>query len=177
MLLAVNAQRIAAVRDTDRITELFSERFKVCYSLVVHQQRSSADLPMVVQQFLELSTLINNQLGVMLAELGLTGSEGGTLWALAESATPVPMRDIARRLGCDPSNVTVISDKLQAAGLIERRPHPNDGRARVLALTADGRELWSRVHARLALDSPIATLTPADRRRLSRLLSTMTTCG
>jgi DNA-binding MarR family transcriptional regulator len=139
------------------------------------EKHDPIELATLVKQLVELASLTNRHLAAMLQDLGLSASEGGTLWALAEASAPVPMREIARRLGCDPSNVTIISDKLEAAGLIERRPNPRDARARVLILTDDGRELWSRVQTRLARDSPIATLTVADRRQLSRLLTTMST--
>lgn len=130
-----------------------------------------------MKQLLELSALTNHQLAGMLDELGFTASEGGTLWALADAEAPMPMREVARRLGCDPSNVTLICDKLEAAGMVERQRHPSDGRARVLTLTDDGREQWSRVQERLAHDSPIASLTPADRRQLRRLLTLMNSVG
>ena len=139
------------------------------------EEHGPVAVPTLVKQLVELAGLTNRQLASMLQELGLTESEGGTLWALADAAAPVPMREIARLLGCDPSNVTVISDKLEAAGMIERRPHPRDARARVLTLTDEGRELWSRLRDRLAHDSPMATLTAAEGRQLNRLFTMMST--
>ena len=40
------------------------------------------------------------------------------------SLEPLPMRQIAQKLKCEPSNVTGIVDRLEARGLVERRPDP-----------------------------------------------------
>lgn len=133
----------------------------------------SVPLAALAKQFLEVAGQSEGQLSGVLRELGLSRTEGGTLWALAEASEPVPMREIAARLGCDPSNVTVIGDKLEAAGLVDRQVHPRDSRARVLALTPAGRALWADIEGRLARDSAVASLTAADRRELQRLLGIM----
>jgi DNA-binding MarR family transcriptional regulator len=58
--------------------------------------------------------------------------------------------------------------KLELAGLIERRPDLCDGRASMLALTADGQSIVSRRHADRVerLRSLIDRLSAADRTRL-----------
>jgi DNA-binding MarR family transcriptional regulator len=48
------------------------------------------------------------------------------------------MSQLAQRLHCDNSNVTGIADRLEAAGLVERRPDPADRRVKTLALTDRG---------------------------------------
>jgi MarR family transcriptional regulator, organic hydroperoxide resistance regulator len=58
----------------------------------------------------------------VLAELELTQSQARILWALDPSRPPVPMRQLARRLHFDPSNITLMTDRLAAVGLVERRP-------------------------------------------------------
>ncbi|WP_414686546.1 MarR family transcriptional regulator [Mycobacterium sp.] len=45
---------------------------------------------------------------------------------LATSKQPATFRDIASRLGCDPSTVSLEADKLDQAGLIARQPHPTE---------------------------------------------------
>ncbi len=81
------------------------------------------------------------------------------------------MRELTRRLGCDPSNVTLLGDKLQDAGLVERRPHPTNGRARILALTAQGRDTWAQLNARLAITAPLSTLSATEQQQLSEQLA------
>jgi DNA-binding MarR family transcriptional regulator len=60
-----------------------------------------------------------------------------------------PMRDIAATVGCDASNVTGITDRLEARGLIERRDAPGDRRVKLIALTPEGADLRGRVLERL----------------------------
>ena len=84
---------------------------------------------------------------------------------------PLPMGRLACALGCDASNVTGIVDRLEKRGLIERRPSERDRRVKVLVVTAEGAQVRRRLLLRLG-EPPqgIAALSPADRRRLARLL-------
>ncbi|NEC23032.1 MarR family winged helix-turn-helix transcriptional regulator, partial [Streptomyces parvus] len=71
------------------------------------------------------------------AEHSLTGAQARVLGLL--SLDPLPMRKIAVRLKCEPSNVTGIIDRLEARGLVERRPDPADRRVKLAAATDRGR--------------------------------------
>jgi DNA-binding MarR family transcriptional regulator len=57
------------------------------------------------------------------------------------------MRELSRRLMVTGGNVTGLTDKLVAEGLVERRDDPSDGRACTVLLTAEGRRQF-RVMAR-----------------------------
>ena len=54
---------------------------------------------------------------------------------------PVTQRALADHAVTDPMMTSQVLRTLQAAGLIERVPHPTDGRARALAVTPAGAEL------------------------------------
>jgi MarR family transcriptional regulator, transcriptional regulator for hemolysin len=47
--------------------------------------------------------------------------------------------EIAKMVGLDKTTMVVTLDELEAAGLAERRPSPQDRRARVIAVTAAGK--------------------------------------
>jgi DNA-binding MarR family transcriptional regulator len=79
-------------------------------------------------------------------ELDLHPAQAGVLLHLA---TPLPMTEIAARLGCDNSNVTGLIDRLQARGLVERRPSPEDRRVRLVELTEAGARLRGAMLSRL----------------------------
>ena len=51
------------------------------------------------------------------------------------------MRDLAMLLGIDPPNLTPLINDLERAGLVERTPHPTDGRAKLVTTTATGAAL------------------------------------
>ncbi len=136
------------------------------------RQHERLDPPLaLLRQLFEFSTLTSTRLRRVLEDFELTESMAGVLWTLDSGQPPVPMRELARRIGCDPSNVTLIGDKLQRAGLVERQPHPSDGRARVLALTDAGRALRARLLDRLVATTPLPTLTTREQQQLSNLLN------
>src|SRR5689334_11836157 len=105
-------------------------------------------------------------------EHALTGPQARLLSLL--SVEPLPMRKLAQKLKCEPSNVTGIVDRLESRGLVERRPDPDDRRVKVAAATEDGvrvaRDLREGLHfAR----EPLAGLSADERRSLRDLLRRM----
>lgn len=52
----------------------------------------------------------------------------------------MPGAALSRRLQVHPTSVTNAVDRLEAAGLVARTPHPTDGRATLVGLTVSGRQ-------------------------------------
>ena len=102
-----------------------------------------------------------------LDELELTQSQARIQWAQDPARPPVPMRELARRLRFDPSNITLITDRLAAAGLVVRQPHPTDGRQRVLALTDKGLGVLELLITRLQERAPVFALPPRELAELT----------
>jgi len=61
----------------------------------------------------------------------------------------MPMASASLRLQVHPTSVTNTVDRLEAAGHVQREPHPEDGRATLIVLTDTGRELAERATAAL----------------------------
>lgn len=61
----------------------------------------------------------------------------------------MPMASATARLQVHPTSVTNTVDRLEAAGLVRREPHPDDGRATIVVLTDTGRDLAARATAAL----------------------------
>ncbi|MEU1369254.1 MarR family transcriptional regulator [Streptomyces sp. NPDC005803] len=99
--------------------------------------------------------------------LGLTAAQAT---ALREMTGPMTMRELAERMSCEPSNATFVIDKLEKQGLVERRAHPTDRRAKHLFLTATGGAARERLLELLAQDSPLSGLSPEQQRVLQGLL-------
>ena len=93
--------------------------------------------------------------------------------ALRELTEPITARELAVRMGCEPSNVTFVLDRLERAKLVERRPHPVDRRAKQIVLTAAGRTRRDGVLEELALDRPTAPLSRDQHETLRGLLETL----
>ena len=90
---------------------------------------------------------------------------------LIEPGQPVPMSRLAEALSCDASNVTGLVDRLEARGLLERRPAPSDRRVKVLALTPTGTRLRDEMLRHMTGEPlPLSSLAPAERRALVKLL-------
>ena len=127
-------------------------------------------LDQLVEQAYTFSAAIGRWSATILAELELTEALGDVLWQLGAVGEAVPMRDLADRLQCDPSNVTFLAVRLEERGLIERRPDLSDRRVKLLALTTAGLAVRTRIVQAAATRSPLARLSPADQQRLRRLL-------
>jgi DNA-binding MarR family transcriptional regulator len=85
---------------------------------------------------------------------------------------PMRMSDMAARMTCDASYITAVVDRLEEAGLAERRMSPTDRRVKEIALTPAGEQVAADV--RRAMDSPppaIHRLGPAELRTLSELMA------
>jgi len=97
--------------------------------------------------------------------------EYGTLIAL-EIEPGVDQRRLADAMGVDPSNASLIVDRLHSKGLIKREVNDADRRARNLYLTSKGRALWRRlnVKASIANDRVLAPLGLAERERFLDML-------
>ena len=128
-------------------------------------------MPALVEQVMAVALAIVQELKEAVRDLGLSESVAHLVWVLDPDADPVPLRQIADQLRCDPSNITLLSDQLEKKGLAERRPHPADGRVRTLVLTPAGvaarRKLLDHVQQR----SPLAALDAEQQRQLQALLA------
>lgn len=106
----------------------------------------------------------------------LTGAQAKLLTLL--SLDPLPMRKLARKLRCEPSNVTGIVDRLESRGLVERRPDPADRRIKVAAVTDEGRRVAHGLRDSLRFArAPLAALTEEERLALRDLLRRMVESG
>jgi DNA-binding MarR family transcriptional regulator len=79
---------------------------------------------------------------------------------------------LGEALGIARSGAMLLTDWAQARGFVERRPHPDDGRAWGLHLTRGGEQFVQRTKRRV-LEHDIKTsscLAPGERRELMRLL-------
>ena len=106
------------------------------------------------------------------ARHGLTGAQARLLGLL--TLEPLPMRQLAQRLKCEPSNVTGIVDRLESRGLVERRPSPGDRRVKVAAPTAEGKKVARSLRDSLGFArEPLAGLSQDERVLFRDLLRRM----
>jgi DNA-binding MarR family transcriptional regulator len=84
----------------------------------------------------------------------------------------LPMRVMGERLQLHPTSVTNIVDRLQADRLVERSPHPTDGRATLVAITDAGAERLDKATTALtATGFGLVGLDDQQTAQLTRLLT------
>jgi DNA-binding MarR family transcriptional regulator len=91
--------------------------------------------------------------------------------ALQALEHPMPMGELAKLMGCDNSNITWITDRLEERGLVKRMPAEKDRRVKLLVLTPGGRRVREALQARLSQPPPaIKQLSREDQRTLRAIL-------
>ena len=103
---------------------------------------------------------------------GLTFARYEVLVLLTFSRTgELPLKVIGSRLMVHPTSVTNAIDRLVAAGYVDRRPNPNDGRGVLAAITDDGRRVVEQATTALTdLDFGLGDLSEAERAELFDVL-------
>lgn len=147
---------------------------------LVHQWRQARpdldfDAMATIGRLGRLHVVAGRAIEQVFQEHGLSIGEFDVLAALRRSGAPFEMTPTAlsRLLMLSPAGMTNRLDRLEAAGLIARRPDPVDRRSSIISLTADGR---TRVDA--AVSDHVANeeqllegLSAAERQQLDRLLT------
>jgi DNA-binding MarR family transcriptional regulator len=84
---------------------------------------------------------------------------------------PLTLRGLAEVIGTDPPATTVIVNDLEARGLVVREAHPDDKRAKVVSLTAEGRRVVRSARAVTEQAPPsFDTLSDKDVADLMRIV-------
>lgn len=101
------------------------------------------------------------------ARAGITPAQATVLTMLS---TPMPMRGLAERMGCDPSNITGIVDRLEDKGLVQRNSDSSDRRVKQISATPAGRDALASFRDELVRTSSITTLSAEARHRVLAIL-------
>jgi DNA-binding MarR family transcriptional regulator len=118
----------------------------------------------------DLSRLIRAEIDRRIADsgVGVTAGEARTL-AHAARAGAVRQNVLAERMGVEAMTLSVFLDKLEARGLIERRPDPADRRAKLVTLTARADRVLAVV-ARASAEVRMHAAAPFEPEEWERLL-------
>jgi DNA-binding MarR family transcriptional regulator len=121
--------------------------------------------------------------GSVLSEHGLTVPQFLVVMALYRQARhgwdALTQSEVAVRLGMDANTTSQIVRALERRGLLTRTPHPDDARARALALTPDGidRGREASASARALNDLFFSAVAPEQLTTLGDILDTLTTAS
>ena len=123
----------------------------------------------LVQRLMELFARTLDHQGTCLETLELTYAQAKLMWRLEAGGTP-SLKELAKRCGVDPSNLSSVVDQLTGRGLVISRPAVHDKRVRVIRLTAEGVRLRRRLLACLAQNPSIESLPPERQDELLAIL-------
>jgi DNA-binding MarR family transcriptional regulator len=115
------------------------------------------------------------------AEQPVLDAHGLSMWGyivlIALDRSPIRTQAVlAEAIGADKTRIIPTLDELQAQGFIERRPDPDDRRARLLTLTSAGREVMDAVQTAIQRGEErwLGTLSSGDRAVFLRILEQLT---
>ena len=125
-------------------------------------------------RLLTCTTLIEGEIRRRLRKhFGVTLPRFDLMAQLDKTPGGMTLGELSGRMMVSNGNVTGLAERLVVQGLLDRRPSPNDRRAQLVSLTADGRRAFramARMHEDWIADM-LADLAPADIEALMRLLA------
>lgn len=85
---------------------------------------------------------------------------------------PLTLTQLAKATGSDAPATTVAVNDLEARGLVERYPHPENKRAKLVSLTSAGKQMIDLVRGTVRDDAPpgVHDLSKTDLAHLRRIL-------
>ncbi len=126
-----------------------------------------------VTSLMRMHQLVLTELDELLRPLGLTFARYEVLVLLSFSRRgALPLGKIGERLQVHATSVTPLVKRLEAAGLIQRTPHPEDGRAVLASITPRGRAVLDE--ATQAIVSARFALGAMDEQQCDQLTALLT---
>ena len=124
-------------------------------------------LEVAVTELLSATGQLTRRLRAVSNTRELTWSQVAIM-ARLEEAGPMTTADLARAESVKPQSMGGTLAAMEAEGLVERQPHPTDGRQILYALTDEGREARRKVSLakREWLLAAIAQLSLAEKKTL-----------
>jgi DNA-binding MarR family transcriptional regulator len=125
----------------------------------------------LAEAFRDVSRRLRHQTAGALAAWDVTPAQARALGTLARHG-PVRLGALSEHLRIAPRSATEVADALAGAGLVERRPDPDDRRATIVALTPHGTEVAAAIRVARAAEAEefFARLDAGDRGELLRIL-------
>jgi DNA-binding MarR family transcriptional regulator len=125
------------------------------------------NLEIAVTELLSVTGQLTRRLRAVSNTRELTWSQVAIM-ARLEEAGPLTTADLARAESVKPQSMGGTLAAMEEEGLVERQPHPTDGRQILYALTDEGREARTKVSLakREWLLAAIAQLSRAEQKTL-----------
>ncbi|OYX55103.1 MAG: MarR family transcriptional regulator [Micrococcales bacterium 32-70-13] len=129
----------------------------------------------IIGRLHRVAASLTDELAVVFRAHGISAGEFDVLAALRRAGDPFERTptELAESTMITSGGLTKRVDRLEDAGLVQRRPSEHDGRARVVALTEAGRVLVDEAFTRHMANEHrlVGLLDEADRDALERALT------
>ncbi len=135
------------------------------------QERTEGDDERLGHLLMQVSKLLRDRVHTHMEAIGLSRGQGFILFRLGHQ-DGLPQTELARQTMVRPATLTEALQRMESAGLVERRPDSADGRVSRVYLTPNGEtarraaeSIWDEVESELE-----ALLSPTERTGLRTLL-------
>jgi DNA-binding MarR family transcriptional regulator len=128
----------------------------------------AAELPATAWRLMREFVESNGTNQALKDRLGLGAGSGRIKVMFLLTEQPMTLAQLADAHGVDRPYATIIVDKLERLGFVERRPHPSDRRSKIVSLTPAGRDAAALSSSMLA--EPPAALRALDAGQLTELI-------
>jgi DNA-binding MarR family transcriptional regulator len=119
-------------------------------------------------------SVMRDHMNPLFSEAGLQPGEFDVLATLRRSGEPYLLSptQLYETVMISSGGMTNRLDRLERAGLVERRPDPNDRRGKLIGLTDAGKRVIDETISRHVAneESLLSVLTPAEQKKLNALL-------
>lgn len=132
----------------------------------------------VSSALIEAARTLESRLEQALAPLQLSLAKFGVLRVLVHEQRALPLSAIAQRQKCVRSNMTQLTDRLEADGLVRRVDDPQDRRAVLAECTAAGKVAMARAEEVLRAEEErfLRGLRDDERSLMTDLVQRFVTC-
>jgi DNA-binding MarR family transcriptional regulator len=137
-----------------------------------HGWAQEAPAMATVTSIMRLQQIFLARADAALRPFGLSFARYEVVMLLSFSTTgSLPLGKIGERLQVNAASVTNAVDRLEAQGLVSRRPNPEDGRGRLATITAAGRRVAERATA--AMNATVFSDLGLDAQPLDALFESL----
>ena len=128
----------------------------------------SAELPAIAWRLMRQFVEAHGTSEELRERLGLGAGSGRIKVLFLLTEQPMTLAQLAEAHGVDRPYATIIVDKLERLGFVERQPHPSDRRSKIVSLTPAGREAAALANS--ILSEPPSALRELDAGQLTELI-------
>ena len=123
----------------------------------------------IVRRLMDLFVTTLDHQASCLEGVGLSYAQAKLVWRL-EPGELLSLKELARRIGVDPSNAADVVAQLTKRGLVSSRRSEHDRRVRLIRLTGPGVRLRRQLVERMSDLPAIESLSAARRSELLEIL-------